>query len=216
MLLSFFKKKSQLSISKKIPFGISFWVTIITLIFVLNSLFANKEEIFDIEISYIMIKYFLISLLLTIISLYVNAFAWASICKSFKIKADYNFLVSLHIQTNFRKYLPGNIWHFVGRIKGLQGVAETSIALSAVFVEPIFMLCAALLFVPIYNFSFNSIIFFLPIFLIHPKVSYKIINSIKKSKLPSIAKKLPGFKYKTQESEWKIINTKFPFKQRSN
>ena len=52
----------------------------------------------------------------------------------------------IYLKTNVAKYLPGNVWHFWGRIRALQQTkTPTGTAILAVIIEPLLMAIAALI-----------------------------------------------------------------------
>lgn len=56
--------------------------------------------------------------------------------------------VQVYLKTNIAKYLPGNIWHYYGRIAAARGAGiAASIATLGVLLEPILMAAAALIVV---------------------------------------------------------------------
>lgn len=71
---------------------------------------------------------------------------WSWILHSFKQPIQYHWVLRVYLKTNLAKYLPGNVWHYYGRI---WAVADTGGSLSAatisVLLEPLLMAAAALL-----------------------------------------------------------------------
>lgn len=56
------------------------------------------------------------------------------------------WLIQVYLRTNLAKYLPGNVWHFYGRVRAVMAVGVgTGIALLSVVMEPLLMAAAALL-----------------------------------------------------------------------
>ena len=52
----------------------------------------------------------------------------------------------VYLKTNVAKYLPGNVWHFYGRVRVLQAIGTpTSTAILSVVMEPLLMAVAALI-----------------------------------------------------------------------
>ena len=51
----------------------------------------------------------------------------------------------VYLKTNIAKYLPGNVWHFLGRVRALKTTgADTGTAVVGVVLEPLLMAAAAL------------------------------------------------------------------------
>ncbi|NJN76632.1 MAG: UPF0104 family protein [Synechococcaceae cyanobacterium RL_1_2] len=52
--------------------------------------------------------------------------------------------IAIYLKTNLAKYLPGNIWHFYGRVEAIRKTgAELSLATMIVLIEPLLMAIAA-------------------------------------------------------------------------
>ena len=66
--------------------------------------------------------------------------------RDFQQSVDSGHLMQAYLQTNIAKYLPGNIWHYYGRINAATSAgASLEIATVTVLLEPLLMAAAALL-----------------------------------------------------------------------
>lgn len=66
--------------------------------------------------------------------------------RDFQQSVDSGHLMQAYLQTNIAKYLPGNIWHYYGRINAATAAgASLEIATVTVLLEPLLMAAAALL-----------------------------------------------------------------------
>ena len=74
-----------------------------------------------------------------------SGWVWTWILSAFKISIEKWLGIKIYLITNIAKYLPGNIWHFSGRILAVskQGGSLGSATLS-VLLEPLLMAAAAL------------------------------------------------------------------------
>jgi glycosyltransferase 2 family protein len=71
---------------------------------------------------------------------------WASILRNCQQPVSNRWGVATYLRTNIAKYLPGNIWHFYGRIQACRGrEIPGAIALLSVLLEPLLMLAAAVI-----------------------------------------------------------------------
>ncbi len=66
--------------------------------------------------------------------------------RDFQQSVDSGYLMRAYLQTNIAKYLPGNVWHYYGRINAATAAgASLEIATVTVLLEPLLMAAAALL-----------------------------------------------------------------------
>lgn len=71
---------------------------------------------------------------------------WGWIVQAFNLEVSGRWSSAVYLQTNLAKYLPGNVWHFYGRVQALQQQGATAaIAAPAVLLEPVLMAAAALI-----------------------------------------------------------------------
>ncbi len=71
---------------------------------------------------------------------------WSTILREFNQPVNRSWAIKVYLKTNLAKYLPGNVWHYYGRISA---VTEAGVALNAatlsVLLEPLLMMTAALI-----------------------------------------------------------------------
>ena len=90
-------------------------------------------------------------LLLGALGITLGAHVWAGWVWSWALQALQQMITGrwstrVYLQTNLLKYLPGNVWHFFGRVRALQTVGtDQGTALIGVALEPLLMAAAALL-----------------------------------------------------------------------
>ena len=138
----------------------------------------------------------IIGLIVTLIAHVWSGWVWTWILNSFNLSLGVWQGIKVYLITNIAKYLPGNVWHFYGRVTA---VSEKSNSLSAatfsVLLEPLLMAASALLIAIISTTTglvetdFNILIFVAQIISllgvllgIHPKVLNPIIQRLSKSK----------------------------------
>jgi hypothetical protein len=129
--------------------GIRLWVTFISLAFVGSTIVLNSEKFAQIPVDRLTIFWLLLAVFISFISLLVNAIAWKSLLFWLGYSSNKVGLISLYLSSNLLKYLPGGIWHFVERLRVLKSHIGSGKALVSVLLEPLLMVSAALLFVPL-------------------------------------------------------------------
>lgn len=74
-----------------------------------------------------------------------SGLVWGWIVRLLQQPVDLGWCAVVYLQTNLGKYLPGNVWHFWGRVQALrqQGMAPGG-AVVAVVLEPVLLAVAAL------------------------------------------------------------------------
>lgn len=74
------------------------------------------------------------------------ALVWSWILRSFKQPVQCHWVFQVYLKTNIAKYLPGNVWHYYGRIWAVTDAGGSlSAATISVLLEPLLMAAAALL-----------------------------------------------------------------------
>ena len=87
-----------------------------------------------------------IALLVTLLAHTWSAWVWTWILKAFQQPVGQKWAIRVYLITNLAKYLPGNVWHFYGRISAVSKAGCSLGAASiSVLLEPILMATAALL-----------------------------------------------------------------------
>ena len=192
-----FFKKTKLSGLKHIFFFLS-------LLYFCIYFLDNIDQIsFDINLKQNGIKLSL-SFLFSFLSIYFNAYAWKSIVQWFGTECKRNNLVSFYVFSNFLKYVPGGMWHFVERFNFLQKISNPQIALYSTIIEPFFMLSASFLLASLGVF-FSPFYFglILPLIFLNRKLIYIVL------------KRLDSLKGKALEV-LKIVNSQEQFEKSIN
>lgn len=74
-----------------------------------------------------------------------SGWVWYGILKLVGAPGQSAEVVILYLKTNLAKYIPGNVWHFLGRVKTLERWgASTDTAIVGVVLDPLLMAAAAL------------------------------------------------------------------------
>jgi uncharacterized membrane protein YbhN (UPF0104 family) len=116
--------------------------------------------------------------------------------------------IQVYLKTNIAKYLPGNVWHYYGRIMAAKNAnVPTNIATLSVLLEPLLMLAAALIIIVLFgselvvnNLKFNLMILqFLALIIVLNILHPRFLN-------PAI-KLLDRWKNKKSDGENQLINS---------
>jgi glycosyltransferase 2 family protein len=87
-----------------------------------------------------------LAFLITLLAHIWAGLVWAWILRSLHQPIQYRWLLQVYLKTNIAKYLPGNVWHYYGRIWAVtKAGGSLSAATISVLLEPLLMAAAALL-----------------------------------------------------------------------
>ncbi|KGG12904.1 MULTISPECIES: lysylphosphatidylglycerol synthase domain-containing protein [Prochlorococcus] len=184
-----------------LPGGLKIWITFFSFLFIGYSIYSNFGKLSQQSIPKSSFLFLIFGFFVSFLSLIVNAYAWKRIVIWLGYKSkDINF-ISLFLTTNILKYLPGGIWHFLERFRTLKKYMSLETAFYSVILEPLFMIIAALFWVPFNRLHFlTMIICFFPLLLLTRKFRRPVISSLKSLKI----------------SDFKKIDEEISFSQSSN
>jgi uncharacterized membrane protein YbhN (UPF0104 family) len=116
-----------------------------TLFFLAKALKDNWQQVAEISIDGRGWFYLAIALMVTIIAHLWSAVVWFYLLKKFNQPVKISWAIPIYLKTNIAKYLPGNVWHFYGRIStATKAGISVEIASLSVLLEPLLMVAAAL------------------------------------------------------------------------
>jgi glycosyltransferase 2 family protein len=167
-----------------------------TLFFVIKAFKDSWQDITAIQIDRTGWLFLAIALLVTLAAHIWSGWVWSWILKIFKQPVKQNWAILVYLRTNIYKYIPGNVWHFYGRIKEVsEAGASTGVASLSVLLEPLLMAAAALIItvasnaIGLVKTSSNIWVLSLQIFIlvavligIQPAILNPIIHKLSKSK----------------------------------
>ncbi|MDJ0515726.1 MAG: lysylphosphatidylglycerol synthase domain-containing protein [Trichodesmium sp. MO_231.B1] len=165
------------------------WIILgLTLFFLGKTLKDNWEQVLEIRISDSGWVSLGTAFLITTMAHVWSAVVWFSIIKEFHQKVNLRWAIRVYLLTNIAKYLPGNIWHFYGRITATkQAGVPVEIAILSVLIEPLLMAAAALgvaLVGSTKESLFLQFLCFLAVIsIIHPRILNPVIKYLVKIKL---------------------------------
>lgn len=163
------------------------WVILaITLGFILHTLRVNWQQVLTLRFSSYAIAELLLALGITLSAHIWAAWVWYGIMQSLNAPVPATWTIITYLKTNLAKYLPGNVWHFVGRIQFLREYGTpTGVAITGVVLEPLLMAVAALAIVLV---SLPSSVIQLGILVavlvaLHPRVLNPVLKWLAQTKL---------------------------------
>lgn len=168
----------------------------VTLFFIISTFKDNWRQIIEVKFTNFTWLMLVLSLFLNIIAHTFSAWVWTWILALFHTKLQGLKAIKIYLITNISKYLPGNIWHFFGRVKAIQAEGDSlGVATVSVIIEPLLMAIAALLItvisasIGIIEVNFSPIIFLVQLMIIvitliciNPKIINPILSKLSKSK----------------------------------
>jgi glycosyltransferase 2 family protein len=172
----------------------------VTLFFLAKALKDNWLEVTAIRIDYVGWAILAIACGITLSAHIWAGWIWTWILRGLNQPVETIHFIQVYLKTNIAKYLPGNIWHYYGRILAAKDAqVSSSAATFSVLLEPLLMATAALIviiclgnnFTPIQNNSFIRVFQILGLIgllcAIHPRFLNPIITFLRKikSKKPS-------------------------------
>jgi len=119
-----------------------------TLFFLITAFKNNWQEVAAVRIATLGWITLAIALCVTLLAHIWSGWVWTWILEEFNQTVNVSQFVRVYLQTNIAKYLPGNVWHYYGRISAAKtsGI-PTSVAALSVLLEPLLMAAAAIVLV---------------------------------------------------------------------
>nr|WP_309242656.1 lysylphosphatidylglycerol synthase domain-containing protein [Limnofasciculus baicalensis] len=173
------------------------WVILgITLFFIAKTFKDRWREVALIRIDtrgWLMLT---IALVITLLAHTFSGWVWTGILRGFKQPVGRLWAIQVYLKTNIAKYLPGNVWHYYGRISAVTRVGgSVGVATLSVLLEPLLMAAAALIIALVSNGlgwivtgsdhrTLGLQIFALTMVLlgIHPRILNPVIQRLNRSK----------------------------------
>ena len=119
-----------------------------TLFFLITALKNNWQEVVTIRLAAWGGITLAIALCITLLAHIWSGWVWTWMLKEFNQTVNIPQFMRVYLQTNIAKYLPGNVWHYYGRVSAAKAAGiPTSIAALSVLLEPLLMASAAIVFV---------------------------------------------------------------------
>lgn len=113
--------------------------------FLTQALKANWQEVAAIKIDAVGWAYLGSALGVTLLAHIWTGWVWGWILQFLNYRVKGTWAIRAYLKTNIAKYVPGNVWHYYGRIKSATAAGiPTSISTLSVLLEPLLMAAAAL------------------------------------------------------------------------
>ena len=117
-----------------------------TLFFLAKAFKDNWHEVAAIRITALEWAMLAIALGVTLLAHIWSAWVWTWILDELNQPVPTSQFVQVYLKTNIAKYLPGNIWHFYGRILAAKNAGiKANTATLSVLLEPLLMAASALI-----------------------------------------------------------------------
>lgn len=181
---------------KKIKPFLQWFILGITLFFILNSFKTHWQEIRAVKFDQNSFLILFLALIVTMIAHIFSGFVWHKILKNLGCYLTRIEVIKVYLITNIAKYLPGNIWHFYGRINVITNKGyPLPVATLAVLLEPLLIAASALLVALISSslgiikttyswqiLTLEIIILIITLIAIHPHFINPVLQKLSKSK----------------------------------
>jgi uncharacterized membrane protein YbhN (UPF0104 family) len=166
-----------------------------TLFFLGVTLKQHWQEVGRIKLTPTGWGYLAIALGITLAAHLWSGWVWGWMLKFFKQPVSHFWSLRIYLKTNIAKYIPGNVWHFYGRVWAAQKVGiPLSVAILTVLMEPLLMAAAALIITLISNPAQQWQLKLLSLagilILIHPQILNPVIRVLGRSKVKTQDPKL--------------------------
>lgn len=119
-----------------------------TLFFLAKALKDHWQEVTRIHIHPVGWAILLIAIGITLLAHAWAGWVWTWVLKELNQPVNSCEFIQVYLKTNIAKYIPGNIWHYYGRIMAAKNAnVSSSAATLSVLLEPLLMAAAALIIV---------------------------------------------------------------------
>lgn len=119
-----------------------------TLFFLVKAFKNNWHEVAAIRIEALGWATLAIALCVTLLAHIWSGWVWTWMLDELNQPVPRKVFIQVYLKTNIAKYLPGNVWHYYGRITAAKNAGVTAnIATVSVLLEPLLMAAGALIVV---------------------------------------------------------------------
>ncbi|MGB3514126.1 MAG: YbhN family protein [Microcoleaceae cyanobacterium] len=159
-----------------------------TLFFIAKTLKDHWQQVLEIRISDAGWASLAIAFFVTIMAHVWSGWVWFWILREFNQPVKLRWAIRVYLITNIAKYLPGNIWHFYGRISATKEAGvPLEIATLSVLLEPLLMAAAALAIAlggsVQESWFWQFLCLFVVLIGVHPRILNPVIKYLSKLKL---------------------------------
>lgn len=119
-----------------------------TLFFLVKAFKDNWQEVAAIRIEALGWAHIAIALGITLLAHIWSGWVWTWMLDELNQPVPSSQFIQVYLKTNIAKYLPGNVWHYYGRIRAAKNAGiTTEVATLSVLLEPLLMAASALIVV---------------------------------------------------------------------
>jgi uncharacterized membrane protein YbhN (UPF0104 family) len=174
-----------------------------TLFFLTTVLKHNWQRVAEIRITGAGLACLTVALGITLLAHICAGWVWSFMLQDFQQPVHGIVAIQAYLKTTIAKYLPGNVWHYYGRITAATDAGATSgAAIVSVLLEPILMAAAALVLALLcsqqigvrYGLTVLGLqwaILLGILLLLHPRVLNPLIHRLHQLKLPTASPHSP-------------------------
>jgi glycosyltransferase 2 family protein len=160
-----------------LPGGLSLWITLLSFGFLLAALTGHGRRMLQLSLDPQGWWWLLLAVGFSLLSLVVNGLGLGVVLRWLQLRPLWPPLITLYLDTNLRKYLPGGVWHLAGRLGPLRAAdgplrqpAPLGLALLAVLLDPLLAAVAALALVAVAGWQNGlELLGLLPLALLWPR-----------------------------------------------
>jgi glycosyltransferase 2 family protein len=158
-----------------------------TLFFLVATLKKHWQEVGAIRLTTQGWGYLAIALLVTLLAHLWSGWVWGWILQLFNQSVSGGWSLRVYLKTNLAKYLPGNVWHFYGRVMAAKSIGiPLGAATLSVVLEPLLMAAAALMVTlvgnQLDNWAMKVVSLVVVLMGVHPRVLNPIIHKLSRAK----------------------------------
>ncbi|MDX2213439.1 MAG: hypothetical protein SFY66_09130 [Oculatellaceae cyanobacterium bins.114] len=163
------------------------WVIVGGTLFFLTTVLRNQwSEVQSIRIDAVGGWWLAIALVITLSAHVWSGWVWSLILQELGQPATGFWGIVVYLRTNIAKYLPGNVWHFYGRVKACESAGFlTSAAVLSVILESLLMAAVALTFAiagRLQNWTFHGVILAGLLMAFHPRLLNPLLQLARRLK----------------------------------
>ncbi|MGK7891758.1 MAG: hypothetical protein AB4042_20720, partial [Leptolyngbyaceae cyanobacterium] len=159
------------------------------LFFLVQAIRANWQDIATLHITAVGWGYVAAATGITLLAHVWSGWVWGWILATLNCpQAQGTWAIVTYLKTNIAKYLPGNVWHFVGRVMSAKAIAiPVEISTISVVMEAVLMAIAALLVGLLSSQHLNRHLQLASLLIgligLHPRILSPLLSRLTRSKL---------------------------------
>ncbi len=169
------------------------WVILgLTLFFLSKTLKDHWQEVLALRLTPTGVQLLGAAMLVTLIAQGWSGWVWGWLLRDCGHPQTARWAIATYLRTNIAKYLPGNIWHFYGRLQASrQRGIPSAAALLSIVLEPLLMAAAALLLASVsYFFSPLQYVGLGALLMaIHPRWLNPLLKRLAQGKLKALSRR---------------------------